>query len=67
MKSRILTRDKPLCLFLLGLCGFLERGQGVLLLLEGSLCILDRCFLLTEGHILLSEVVVSVATVAFSR
>ena len=54
MKSRILTRDKPLCLFLLSPCGFLKRGQGVLLLLKGSLCVLDRRFLLTEGHVLLS-------------
>ena len=35
-------------LFLLGPCGFLERGQGVLLLLEGSLRIL-------EGHDLFLE------------
>ena len=48
MKPQILTRDSSLRLFLLDPRGFLERGQGVLLLLEGSLRVL-------EGHDLFLE------------
>ena len=47
-KPQILTRDSSLCLFLLDPCSFLEHGQGVLLLLEGSLHVL-------EGHNLFLE------------
>ena len=52
MKSRILTRDRPLCLFLLGPCGFLEHGQGGFLLLKGGLCVPDGHLLLPEGCVL---------------
>ena len=41
VKPQILTRNNSLRLFLLDPCGFLQRGQGVLLLLEGSLRILE--------------------------
>ena len=42
-------------LFLLDPRGFHERGQGVLLLIEGSLRIPDSRFLLLEGFTLLLE------------
>jgi hypothetical protein len=42
-----------LCLFLLDPCGFLERGQRVLLLLEGGLRVPDGHFILLEGFALL--------------
>ena len=42
-------------LFLLDPCGFLVRGQGLLLLLEGSLGITHCRFLLREGRVPLYE------------
>ena len=55
MKSRILTRDYPLRLFLLDPCGFLVRGQGVLLHHEVGLGVMHCRFLLLEGFALLLE------------
>ena len=55
MKSRVLTRDILLRLFLLDSGGLLERGQGVLLLLEGSLRVPHNNLLLLEGLALLLE------------
>ena len=54
-KIRIFTRDILLRLFLLGPCGLLERGQGVLLLLEGGLRVPDGHLLFLEGSALLLE------------
>ena len=55
MKSRVLTRDILLRLFLLDSGGLLERGQGVLLLLEGGLRVSHDHPLLLEGFALLLE------------
>ena len=55
MKFRALTCDILLCLFLLDPGGFLEQGQGVLLLLEGGLRVPDGHLLFLEGSTLLLE------------
>ena len=54
-KPQILTRDNSLRLFLLDPCGFLEHGQGVLLLLEGNLRVLEGHNLFLEGFALFLE------------
>ena len=55
MKFRTLTRDIFLRLFLLDPGSLLERGQGVLLLLEGGLRVPDGHLLFLEGSALLLE------------
>ena len=52
MKSRALTRDILLHFLLLDSGGLLERGQGVLLLLEGGLRVPDGHLLFLEGFAL---------------
>jgi hypothetical protein len=44
-----------LCIFLLDLCGLLEGGQGIFLLLKGGLGVAHCRFLLLEGFALLLE------------
>ena len=55
MKFRALTCNVLLRLFSLDSGGLLERGQGVLLLLEGSLRVLDGHLLFLEGFAFLLE------------
>ena len=55
MKFRTFSRDIFLRPFLLDSGGLLERGQGVLLLLEGGLRVPDGHLLFLKGSTLLLE------------